>query len=307
MGVISSVGPVAATPIIDYTTCTACKLCVRICASNNLVMGTDNRVVALPDGAPDSFGCIGCGHCMLVCPTGSITVTGRKLAPADTVALPTPQQTATPEQLENLFLKRRSIRDFSKQDVPREMIERIVTAASKAPMGIPPWEVGIVVFQGRDKVQQLAADVTELYHGLLKLLDRPIMLKLLKPFLKAATYEQLATFILPLARIITEARRRGEDYMLYDAPTALLFHTSPYADAADAVIACTYAMIAAESLGLGSCMIGCLTPPLSRKPTLMQKYQIPAGHKPAIVLILGYPAVKFQRALRRPFHSVTYY
>lgn len=307
MGVISSIGSVAAVPTIDHATCTGCGQCVRICASNTLALGTDKRVSVLPDGAPDSFGCIGCGHCMLVCPTGSITVAGRKLMPADTLDLPPAAQCATPEQLEALFLKRRSIRDFSRREVPRDVIERIVQSAATAPMGIPPWEVGVVVFQGRAKVQELAADVTGVYRGMLKLMDRPLVLTFIKPFLKSATYQQLATFILPLARILVRARTRGEDYMLYDAPAALLFHTSPYADAADAFIACAYAMLAAESLGLGSCMIGCLAPPLSHKPALMRKYRIPVGHKPAIVLILGYPAVTFCRTLHRPFQSVTYY
>ncbi|MEN6474317.1 MAG: nitroreductase family protein [Syntrophaceae bacterium] len=307
MGVISSVGPVAATPVIDHATCTACKLCVRICASNSLAMDADNRVMVLPDGTPDSFGCIGCGHCMLVCPTGSITVTGRKLKQGDTVSLPPAEECATAEALEALFLQRRSIRDFAKKEVPRELIERVVEAASSAPMGIPPWEVGLVVFHGRDKVRELSADVTALYRGMLKLLGRPLVMKLIRPFVKKSTYAQMQSFIIPLAEIITNARDRGEDYMLYDAPAALLFHTSPYADAADAFIACTYAMLAAESLGLGTCMIGCLTPPLAHKPSLMRKYQIPAGHKPAIVLILGYPGVKFQRAVRRSFHSVMYY
>jgi hypothetical protein len=131
--------------------------------------------------------------------------------------------------------------------------------------------------------------------------DHSLVLALLRPFLKQATYRQLRSFILPLGRDIVAANKRGEDKVLYDAPTALLFHVSPYADAADAVIACTYAMIAAEALGLGSCMIGCVAPPLSRNRKLCAKHGIPAGHKPALVLILGHPAVSYRRAVRRRF------
>ena len=49
---------------------------------------------------------------------------------------------------------------------------------------------------------------------------------------------------------------RRIDLLFYGAPCVLLFHQSPYADPVDGHIACTYAMIAAESLGLGTCMIG---------------------------------------------------
>jgi nitroreductase len=106
-----------------------------------------------------------------------------------------------------------------------------------------------------------------------------------------------------LGRDIVAANKRGEDKVLYDAPAVLLFHVSPYADAADAVIACTYAMIAAEALALGSCMIGCVAPPLARNRKLCAKHGIPAGHKPALVLILGHPAISYQRAIRRRFST----
>lgn len=307
MGVISSIGDAAAIPVIDPATCTGCTACLQVCASNALSLGMDGGIQVLPEGAPESFGCIGCGQCMMVCPTGSITVTGRKLSPTDILELPGEGRAATADQLESLLITRRSIRAFTPKEVSRDQLDRVIRMASLAPMGIPPSEVGIVAFLGRDKVSELSGDVTAVYRDLLKLMGHPKVLAFMKPFLKRSTYEQLRTFILPLARILTAYRDKGEDYMLYDAPAALLFHTSPYADAADAYIACTYAMIAAASLGLGSCMIGCLTPPLARKKKLLRKYRIPAGHSPAIVLILGYPSVKFRRGVRRTFQSVAYY
>jgi len=123
--------------------------------------------------------------------------------------------------------------------------------------------------------------------------------------MKKPAREQFNSFILPLARTLVEGKRKGEDYLLYDAPAALLFHTSPYSDGADAHIACTYAMVAAEALGLGSCMIGSLPPVLDRRKDLKKKHGLPEGHTPRLVLILGYPAVRFRRAIRRPFLSVT--
>ena len=101
-----------------------------------------------------------------------------------------------------------------------------------------------------------------------------------------------------------EEWRAGRDAVFYGAPAALLFHSSPYADVADVVIACTYAMVAAESLGLGTCMIGCAPPILARRKDLLKKHVIPEGHTPAIVLILGYPATTFLKADRRPFLMV---
>jgi nitroreductase len=64
-------------------------------------------------------------------------------------------------------------------------------------------------------------------------------------------------------------------------------------------------MLAAESLGLGTCMIGCVPPILAMNRNLAAAYDIPTGHKPKLILILGYPATEYAHAVRRPLHSVT--
>jgi nitroreductase/NAD-dependent dihydropyrimidine dehydrogenase PreA subunit len=301
MSVISSLGEVSGVPVIDRKACTSCGDCAEACPTGVLRVGADGSIQVDPTA---SFGCIACAHCMMACPADAIRVSGRGLRPDDLTELPRPEARATPEQIEALFLSRRSVRHFQDTPVSAEMLDRVIAAAATAPMGIPPWEVGVVALQGRERVRELARDTAKLYAGLLKIADHPLVLALLRPFLKPATYRQLRSFILPLGREIVAADKRGEDKVLYGAPAALLFHTSPYADAADAVIACTYAMIAAEAMGLGSCMIGCVAPPLARSRQLCAKHGIPAGHKPVLVLILGHPAISYQQAVRRAFLSV---
>jgi nitroreductase/NAD-dependent dihydropyrimidine dehydrogenase PreA subunit len=298
MSVISSLGEVSGVPVIDRATCTRCGDCAEACPTGVLRVDPDGGIRI---DTTATFGCIACAHCMMACPTDAIRVNGRGLRPDDLAALPRPETRATPEQIEALLLSRRSVRRFQGKPVSAELLDRVIAAAATAPMGIPPWEVGVVALNGRECVRELARDTAKLYAGLLKFVDHAPVFALLRSFLKQATYHQLRSFIVPLGRDIVAADKRGEDKVLYDAPAALLFYTSPYADAADAIIAGTYAMIAAEALGLGSCMIGCVAPPLARNRNLCAKHGIPAGHKPALVLILGHPAVSYQRAVRRRF------
>jgi len=304
MSAISSLGEVSGTPVIDRELCTGCGDCAEACPTGTLRMGSDGGIRIDPAA---TFGCIACAHCMMICPTDAVRVSGRGLRPDDLAALPRPETRATPEQLEALFLSRRSTRHFQDTPVAAELLNRVIAAASTAPMGLPPWEVGVVALHGRERVRELTRDMVKIYTGLLKFVDNPPVLALLRLFFKRANYRQLRSFILPLARDIVAAHKRGEDHVLYDAPAALIFHTSPYADASDAVIACTYAMIVAEALGLGSCMIGCVAPPLSRSRKLCAKLGIPAGHKPALVLLLGHPAISYRQAVRRVFQSVKYF
>jgi ABC-2 type transport system ATP-binding protein len=303
MGVTYSRGTEAGQPRVDRATCTVCGACATTCPTGTLVKG-DDGIEVLPEA---TFGCIACAQCMLVCPTGSVTVTGRGLSPADVVELPPRGQRATTEQLEALLLARRSVRRFTPEPVAREALDRIVAAAAMAPMGIPPWEVGVVVFHGRDRVRTLARDTTDTYARMLRFIDNAPVRGLMSLVARKAAWEQMRSFILPLGRSLVEAAGRGRDDTLYDAPAALLFHTTPFADEADAVIACTYAMIAAEAAGLGTTMIGCVAPPLQRRKDVLRKYGVPEGNTPRIVLILGHPAVHFRKAIRRSFLGVSYF
>jgi len=300
MGVVSSFGDAAGDPVIDRSTCTVCGECAAICPVE--VLSRDDREIRIDPSR--GFGCIACGQCMMVCPSGSISVTGRRVSPGDLLDLPAPEHRATVEQLEALMRSRRSIRRFRAEAVPREAIDRVISAAASAPMGIPPWEVGVTVFPGRDKVHELAWDIADAYGRLLKFFGGPAGF-LFRRGMRKPSRQQFDSFILPLGRMLVEGKRRGVDFVLYDAPAALLFHSSPYGDGADPFIACTYAMVAAEAMGLGSCMIGCVAPVLARRRDLMAKHGVPTGQIPKIVLILGYPAVRFRRAIRRPFLSLT--
>jgi len=250
------------------------------------------------------FGCIACGHCMMICPTESVRVIGRGISPADLVPLAPPEERADRKALASLMQARRSVRRFTEEEPAPELLERIVAMAASGPMGIPPWDVGCVVIRGRDRVQTLAGDIVTGYAGFLKLFQ-PWLLALMRPFMRRPTYEQMSGFIVPLAKAYVEGRLHGKDLLFYNAPAVLLFHHSPYVDAAEAMIACTYAMLAAESLGLGTTMIGAAAPIIMRKRELCQRLGIPDGNKPAIALILGYPAVHFRRGVIRRFASVS--
>ncbi|UCG59516.1 MAG: nitroreductase family protein [Phycisphaerales bacterium] len=296
MPIMHSIYRESGKPTIDADTCSQCGACAKICPAEVLTMDDGNIRVR-----DDSFfGCIACGHCMMVCPEGAIKVTGRGISPEDLLPLPAPENKAGADALAALMQSRRSVRRFSDREVDAELLERIVEMASTAPMGIPPWDVGCVTVRGREQVQQITAEVVKGYEGFLKIF-KPWLLTIMRPFVGRAKYEMFTHFIRPLAEMYVGGHREGRDTVFHGAPALLIFYHSPYADSADAVIPCTYAMLAAESLGLGSTVIGGAPPVLQRNKALCQKLGIPAGSKPSISLILGYPATKFRHAIRRRF------
>jgi nitroreductase len=239
-----------------------------------------------------------------VCPAGAIAVTGRGVSPQDLLPLPGPDKRASADALAALLQARRSIRVFRDRPVDPKLVERVVELAATAPMGIPPWDVGCVSVIGREEVRRVADEVIKGYEGFLKIF-KPWLLAVMRPFVGQAKYDMFTNFVRPLAQMYVEGHQEGRDKLFYDAPALLVFHHSPYADALDAGIACTYAMLAAESLGLGGTIIGGAPPILQRNKTLCRHLGIPAANQPSMALILGHPAVSFRKAIRRRFAHVS--
>jgi ferredoxin len=287
-------------PTIDESTCTGCGLCVKACPDGVLVL-QDGRPKA---GAGELLGCIACGHCVCICPTGSITVAGRGMTLDDAFKLPPAFQRATSDQLDALLAARRSIRRFEKREIDRSVVDRILEMTSTAPMGIPPSDVGVVVFHGAERVQAFAADACDAFRRMAWFFS-PVMLTLMRPFLGKENYLAMRDFVKPLLRTLVEKRSEGVDWFAYDARAALLFHHGPTADPADCSVAATYAMLAAESLGLGSCLLG-TTVGLNNSKAFKAKYGIPSKNKIGLALVMGHPAEKFPNGVRRRLASVKF-
>lgn len=287
-------------PAVNIETCTGCGQCATVCPDE--VLSLENGKARPGKGI--FLGCIACAQCVAACPSESITVAGRGMTAGDRIPLPPLAVRAGSDALEALMTARRSVRKFTPQAVPRDVLERIVRMASTAPMGIPPHEVGVVVFDDRRKVQAFSADCCASFERMGKFLS-PLMLMLMRPFVGRAQYEVFRDFIRPLLKHLPEMRRQGRDAFTYDAPAALLFHCGPMADQADCAIVATYAMLAAESLGLGSCMLG-TTAALTQDKRMKEKLGIPRENKVGVGLIVGYPAVTFRAAVRRRLAAVKF-
>jgi ferredoxin len=289
-----------AVPQIKEETCAGCGLCVQICGDQVLLVA-DGKAKA---GGGVLMGCIACGQCAAICPTGSISVTGRGMTPADTVELPPAAHRSTADQLEIMLLARRSIRRFLDKPVERATIDRILDMTAMAPMGIPPSDVGVVVFHGHDRVQAFAEDACQAFDRIARFFN-PVMLTLMRPILGGDGYRVMRGFVKPLLQMLAEKRDKGEDWFTYHAPAAFLFHYGPMSGPPDCHIATAYAMLAAESLGLGSCLLG-TTEALNHAKSLKAKYGVPAANKFGLGLVVGYTDAKFRRGITRHLASVRF-
>lgn len=288
-----------ANVIIDHENCTLCGLCVEVCKGKPLYI--ENEKVQVDQSI--LFGCIGCGQCAAVCPKKCIIVEGRELSARDFFELPPKAVRANYDQFLAMLQARRSTRAFKDREVEPEVVQKIIDAVATAPMGLPPSEVHITVLQGFARVEEFSRDMTEVFLSR-KWMFSPFMLALMRPFLGKEVYNLMKTFAAPLPDFFAEKWAINEDWLLYGAPLAMYFQTSPTADPIDFAVAGTYAMLAAESLGLGTCMIGSIAPFLKNKTRVNEKYGIMTGYYQGIMVIFGYPKYKYIQGIYRSLGGV---
>ncbi len=288
--------------LIDHERCTACGVCVDVCSGYPLYLENDQLKVDQTRG----FGCIACGACVAVCPRDAIRILGRDLSPADVFRIPPGSQRADYDQLKALMLSRRSTRFYQPQEVDDDIIQKILDAASTAPMGIPPSELGVCVFQSRQAVQELRSFLTgEMAKW--RPMFSPFWITLMRPFIGKENASMFKDFIAPAIEIYTSVEPGGRDWFFYDAPLAMYFYGNIFNDPADPVIAATYAMLAGEALGLGTCMLGFPGYVFQYSSQSRKKYHLPHKIQPGLMVIFGYPAYQNRNAIRRRFREVITY
>lgn len=295
----------AAKVTINREKCNGCGKCVTVCSDFEFKIVQGKATLA----ENPVFGCIACGHCMAVCPEDAIEVSGRCLSSEDLFNFPDSREKADYNSLMQLLETRRSIRKFKDKAVSRETIDQVLAAAQTAPMGIPPSDVHLLVLDSKEKVRSFSTDFCHLLDKNRWFVSGWFM-ALMSPFYDKKTMRFFKKFMRPLFDIYINSMKKGTDHVTYDAPVALYFYGSPYCDPADPLIAATYAMVAAESLGLGTCMLGAIHPFIqfgTGAKAFREKYNIRYKSKEGLVLILGYPRVKYDKGVRRSFAGVDFY
>jgi nitroreductase len=186
--------------------------------------------------------------------------------------------------------ERRSVRNFEKKTVDKKLLEKIIQAGKYAPSAKnkQPWR--FIVITNKEFIRELSREVK----GELK--------KLLKwRFIKKISIKELKDReMLKFLFVISISKK---DIIFFDAPALVLVLTKDNLFYDESCACCAEnMMLAAHSLGLGSCWIG-FASILGLKKKIMKKIGVPDKHHISAALIFGYPKGKTGRAPMRKIGS----
>jgi nitroreductase len=181
------------------------------------------------------------------------------------------------------FLRyRRSIRVYSDDSIPREILLQLLDIARFAPTGTNTQGLRYLVVSGRECLSSVTGAVVEWLEQ-----------KLTKPGSRMPQ-----TFWEPV-----EEYRKGRDALLRNAPHLIVALTPPEIAAVSrdsARLSLEYVELLAPTMGIGTCWMGILQLCAGKKyPPLMEALGIKGDEEVVGVITAGYPRYRYQRLVDR--------
>lgn len=216
-------------------------------------------------------------------------------------------------ELEQAMLERRSIRGFTKDPVPRALLEEIITLANRAPssMNTQPWHFHVLTGEPLEKVRE--GNSTRMLNGV-----PPV-----REIVDHGAYEgvhrdrqvEIAKQLFAAMGIEREDKERRQDWVMrgfrqFDAPVSVVVCFDKTLEGGTIAHfdlgAVTYGLVlAAWSKGLGAVING---QGIMQSPVVREHAQIPDDQVIMTCVALGWPETSFSandvKSLRRPVDSV---
>ena len=277
---------------IDRARCIKCEECVNSCSVQLFKVIREENMEKHIEFSDPYGRCFRCAHCLSICPTDAINFEGAE-SPYFFVEAKNPENIITTEDFMKLVRSRKSIRRYLDKSVEKEKIESILEAMRYSPSASNRQNREFIVITNKDKIAELSKDVG----SLMARAKRYLKFKyLIAPFLTGVLKKRVLSKKTKFALDdFFERTKKGDDMIFFKAPCVIILHSPIYSkmSPSDAGIAITHGMLAALSLGLGTCWIGFAHEYFSRTKEARKKWGIPSNHDVFGVFILGYPELEF--------------
>jgi nitroreductase/NAD-dependent dihydropyrimidine dehydrogenase PreA subunit len=287
--------------VIDLGLCNGCTLCVTACPADIFTMVGDK---ALATGRTDR--CIHCDHCAAICPTGAVTVANVSDDAVALATLPTPTsqpEVPSPAALVRLMRERRSCRMYRDKPVDRAVLEDLVRIGITAPSGTNCQLWTFTILPTRQAMQRFAELAVRFFRQLNLVARLPPARLASRILAKDALGQYYRENYERVREALDDWERTGRDLLFHGAQAAIFIGARPGGTTPreDALLAAQNIVLAAEAMGLGTCLIGFAVEALAHDPRIKREIGIPPDERVYAVIAMGHPKAPWKRpAGRRP-------
>jgi len=291
--------PQAVTTVIDPERCNGCGRCIQVCPSQTLSLKGGKAVVSGESS-------LNCGHCQAVCPEGAVRVKSLDEAQSAFATFEVDERWL-PHGLYDLpglvrfMASRRSCRNYRRDPVPRDMLADLVKIGLSAPSGTNSQRWSFTVLPTREKVLELAQGVGQVMVQFNRMAEKAWLRKLMRLVGKPQLDEYYREYHESVSRGLAEWESQGIDRLFHGAPAAILVGSVPGGSTPveDALLASGHMLLAAHAMGLGTCLIGYAVAVLEQKPEVARPLGVPPEEKVHAVIALGWPKEEYVRITGR--------
>lgn len=249
---------------VDQDLCTRCGICSVVCPVKIVEPADENTLPRVSEARAGT--CIRCGHCEVHCPSQALLVNDR---PDEKIGPPDDAGTIAPDDLGYYLKKRRSVRQFTKDVVPKETILGVLDICRYAASAGNGQPVEWIVVHDPKKVNTIAG----------------LTIEWMKTLLNSG--HPMSSYV----PILIAGWEHGYDPVCRGAPHLLVAHIpegNPMASV-DAIIALTHFDVAAPAFGIGTCWAGFVAMAAASFEPLQKELYLPYGRKPAYAMMFGIP------------------
>ena len=257
--------------VVDKDKCIGCGSCVEICHEHCMALIDDTVRINY------EF-CSTCTQCIAICPEQALSWDGMPPVAHDETRLP------SPEQLDELFKERRTIRFFRSDKIDRTLLEEIVGYGIYAPTN--NYDLRAIVVDDEEIIEALDRILLQFVSRIYNVVFKPkIVFNLIRRITPALQRKDKVKMESALERGHAFHRPPAIVFIVGDKRIALSEASAQYA---------LYNMILyAQAKGIGSSLWGSAQTFLDRSKAVRERLGLEKHEHILGALGLGYPAVKF--------------
>jgi len=269
---------------VNKEKCIGCGLCVKDCIARDIEI-KDNKANIR------NITCFKCGHCIAVCPKNAVTMDDYSMD--DVKEYSKESFDIEPENLLNFIQFRRSVRQFKDKDVEDEKLLKIIEAGRFTPTAVNMQDVSyVVVKEGLDELRELVLIS-------LKNIGEHILANLTPENMKFKGYANLWVNMYKAY----QENPNGYDRLFFNAPAVIVITANNEVNGA---LAASNMELMTNALGLGTFYSGFMTRAAKGNKSIKDFLQIEDGKEVIACLVVGYPAVTYQRTVPRKDAQITW-